>query len=252
MRIDLNCDMGESFGAYTIGNDEAVMKSITSANIACGFHAGDPSVIRKTIRLALASNVAIGAHPGFPDLVGYGRREMKATPAQVEDFVIYQVSAVAGVAVAEGTQLQHVKPHGALYNLAARDATIAAAIARGVAAVDRSLILFGLVGSEILTAGRQVGLRVAAEAFADRAYEPNGSLASRQKANSVIHDPDLVVSRVLQMVNDGTVEAIDGSTVTLSAETICVHGDTPGAEKLTEKLKAGFEMKGVELQAIGQ
>ena len=166
MRIDLNCDMGESFGSYTIGNDESVMRSITSANIACGFHAGDPSVIRRTIRLALASGVAIGAHPGFPDLVGFGRREMKVTPDEVEDFVMYQVSAVAGLAAAEGTRLQHVKAHGALYNLAARDADIAAAIARGVATLDRSLILFGLAGSELLIAGRAAGLRVAAEAFA--------------------------------------------------------------------------------------
>ena len=152
MRVDLNCDMGESFGAYTIGNDESVMRSITSANIACGFHAGDPSVIRRTIRLALASGVAIGAHPGFPDLVGFGRREMRATPAEVEDFVVYQVSAVAGLAATEGARLQHVKPHGALYNLAARDADISAAIARGIAAYDRSLILFGLAGSEVLVA----------------------------------------------------------------------------------------------------
>ena len=252
MRIDLNCDMGESFGAYTIGNDESVMRSITSANVACGFHAGDPSVIRRTIRLAHASGVAIGAHPGFPDLVGFGRREMKATPAEVEDFVLYQVSAVAGLAAAEGARLQHVKPHGALYNLAARDADISAAIARGVAASDGSLILFGLAGSEILGAGRAAGLRVAAEAFADRAYDPDGSLASRRKAGSVIHDPDLVVARVLKMVLDGTVEATDGSTVSLSAETICVHGDTPGAEQLTAKLKAEFETAGVTLQPVGQ
>ena len=252
MRIDLNCDMGESFGAYSIGNDESVMRSITSANIACGFHAGDPSVIRRTIRLALASGVAIGAHPGFPDLIGFGRREMKATPAEVEDFVLYQISAVAGLAATEGARLQHVKPHGALYNLAARDADISAAIARGVAAYDRSLILFGLAGSEVLVAGRAVGLRVAAEAFADRAYEPDGSLASRRKAGSIIHDPDRVVSRVLQMVLDGTVEAADGSTVTIAAETICVHGDTQGAEQLTGRLKAEFETTGVTLQAVGR
>ena len=248
MSIDLNCDMGESFGSYTIGNDESVMRSITSANIACGFHAGDPSVIRRTIRLALASGVAIGAHPGFPDLVGFGRREMKVTPDEVEDFVMYQVSAVAGLAAAEGTRLQHVKPHGALYNLAARDADIAAAIARGIAALDRSLILFGLAGSEVLIAG----LRVAAEAFADRAYTPDGALASRREAGTVIHDPERVVSRVLQMVLEGTVQATDGSTVTFTAETICVHGDTQGAERLTERLKAALETAGVTLQAVGR
>ena len=252
MRIDLNCDIGESFGRYTIGNDESVMQSITSANIACGFHAGDPSVIRRTIRLALESGVAIGAHPGFPDLVGFGRREMKATPDEVEDFVMYQVSAVAGLAAAEGAKLQHVKPHGALYNLAARDADISAAIARGVVTLDPSLILFGLTGSELLVAGRAAGLRVAAEAFADRAYDPSGALASRREAGSVIHDPDVVVSRVLQMVVEGTVEATDGTTLPIAADTICVHGDTQGAERLTERLRAEFEAAGVTVQAVGQ
>lgn len=251
MRIDLNCDMGESFGAYTIGDDESVMRSISSANIACGLHAGDPSVIRRTIRLALASGVAIGAHPGFPDLVGFGRREMKATPAEVEDTVLYQVGAVAGVAAAEGATLQHVKAHGALYNMATRDAELAGAIARGVAALDRSLILFGLPDSEILAAGRAAGLRVAAEGFADRAYEPDGSLASRRKAGSVIHDPDRVVSRVLQMVRDGTVQATDDSTITLAADTICVHGDTMGAAELTTRIRQGLEGVGVEIRAFG-
>ncbi len=244
--------MGESFGRYTIGNDESVMRSITSANIACGFHAGDPSVIRRTIRLALESDVAIGAHPGFPDLVGFGRREMKATPDEVEDFVMYQVSAVAGLAAAEGAKLQHVKPHGALYNLAARDADISAAIARGIAILDPTLILFGLAGSELPVAGRAAGLRVAPEAFADRAYDPNGALASRREAGTVIHDPDVVVSRVLQMVLEGTVAATDGSTVAIAAETICVHGDTQGAERLTERLRAEFEAAGVTVQAVGQ
>ena len=177
---------------------------------------------------------------------------MKATPTEVEDFVLYQVSAAAGIAAAEGTRLQHVKPHGALYNLAARDADISAAIARGVAAADPSLILFGLAASEILEAGRGVGLRVTAEAFADRAYEPDGSLASRRKAGSVIHDPERVVSRVLQMVCDGTVEATDGSTVTIAAETICVHGDTGGSGQLTAKIKAGFAEAGVTLKAVGR
>mgnify|MGYP001173084407 CR=1 FL=1 len=251
VRIDLNCDMGESFGAYTIGNDVAVMPSITSANIACGVHAGDPSVLRRTIRLAMANDVAIGAHPGFPDLVGFGRREMNATPAEVEDLVLYQVGAVAGVAAAEGARLQHVKPHGALYNLAVRDAATSAAIARAVAAADRSLILFGLAGSEMLEAGRAAGLRVAAEAFADRAYEPDGSLASRRKTGTVIDDPDRVVARVLRMVTDGTVEATDGSTVAIAAETVCVHGDTQGAEQLAAKIRAGLEQAGVALRPVG-
>jgi UPF0271 protein len=243
--------MGESFGAYTIGNDDAVMPSITSANIACGVHAGDPSVLRRTIRLAMANDVAIGAHPGFPDLVGFGRREMNATPAEVEDLVLYQVSAAAGMAAAEGARLQHVKPHGALYHQAVRDGDISAAIARAVAAADRSLIFFGQVGSKMLDAGRAAGLRVAAEGFADRAYEPDGSLASRRKAGSVIHDPDRVVARVLQMVTDGTVEATDGSTVAIVADTICVHGDTQGAEQLAARIKAGLERVGVALLPVG-
>src|SRR6267142_762368 len=187
MRIDINSDMGESFGAYSIGHDQGLMKAITSANIAAGFHAGDPSVLRETIRMAKASGVAVGAHPGFPDLVGFGRRELHVTPAEAEDLVLYQIAAVAGVASAEGATLQHVKPHGALFNMAVGNAPLAAAIARAVAAFDRSLILFGLPDSEILKAGRAAGLRVAAEVFADRAYEADGSLASRRKAGTVIH-----------------------------------------------------------------
>ena len=249
--MDLNCDMGESFGAYTIGDDEAVMRSITSANVACGFHAGDPSVIRKTLRLAKAHGVAVGAHPGFPDLVGFGRREIKATPAEVEDAVLYQVSALAGMASSEGLSLQHVKPHGALYTMAVRDAKLSRSIARGVAAFDRALILLGLPDSELLAAGRAEGLRVAAEGFADRTYAPDGSLVSRRQPDSVIHDPDRVVARVLRMARDRTVEAIDGSTVTFEVATICVHGDTPGATGLVAKLRAGLESAGVELKAIG-
>src|ERR671930_880983 len=185
MRIDINSDMGESFGAYTIGHDPGLLKSITSANVAAGFHAGDPSVLRETIRLAKANGVAVGAHPGFPDLVGFGRRELNVTAQEAEDLVLYQIAAVAGVAAAEGVRLQHVKPHGALFNMAVRSSELSAAIARGVAAFDRSLILFGLPGSEILRAGRGAGLRVAAEVFADRAYERDGSLASRRKPGSV-------------------------------------------------------------------
>src|SRR6476661_9307811 len=251
MRIDINSDMGESFGAYKIGHDAGLMKSITSANIAAGFHGGDPSVLRETIRLAKAHSVAVGAHPGFPDLVGFGRRELNVSPKEAEDFVLYQVAAVAGVAAAEGVRLQHVKPHGALFNMAVRDAELAAAIARAVAAFDRSLILFGLPRSEILSAGRAAGLRVAAEVFADRAYEPDGSLASRRKPGSVIHDPEAVVARAVRMVTDRTVVATDGSIVALQADTICVHGDTPGSDDLAAKIRAGFERAGVIVTAIG-
>ena len=251
MRIDINSDVGESFGAYTIGHDAGLMKSITSANIAAGFHGGDPSVLRETIRQAKTHGVAVGAHPGFPDLVGFGRRELNVTPKEAEDFVLYQVAAVAGVAAAEGVALQHVKPHGALFNMAVRNAELSAAIARAVAAVDRSLILFGLPGSEILNAGRAAGLRVAAEVFADRAYEPDGSLASRRKPGSVIHDPDAVVARAVRMVTDRTVVATDGSVVHLDADTMCVHGDTPGSDDLAAKIRAGLEAAGVTVKAIG-
>jgi 5-oxoprolinase (ATP-hydrolysing) subunit A len=251
MRIDINSDLGESFGAYAIGHDEGLMHAITSANVAAGFHAGDPSVLRDTIRLAKANHVAVGAHPGFPDLVGFGRRELNVTAREAEDMVLYQVAAVAGVAAAEGVRLQHVKPHGALFNMAVRNAELSTSIAKAVAAFDRTLILFGLPGSEILAAGRAAGLRVAAEVFADRAYEPDGSLASRRKPGAVIHDADAVVARAVRMVKERTVVATDGSVVALEADTICVHGDTPGSDALAAKIRAGLEAAGVTVTAIG-
>jgi UPF0271 protein len=208
-------------------------------------------VLRETIRRAKANGVAVGAHPGFPDLVGFGRRELNVTPKEAEDFVLYQVAAVAGVARAEGIALQHVKPHGALFNMAVRNRELSDAIARGVAAFDKTLILFGLPGSDILAAGRAAGLRVAAEVFADRAYEPDGSLASRRKPGAVIHDADAVVARAVRMVKDRTVVAIDGSLVKLEADTICVHGDTPGSDVLAAKIRTGLEAAGVTVKAIG-
>jgi len=251
MRVDINSDTGESFGAYTIGHDAGLFRSITSANVAAGFHAGDPSVLRDTIRLAKTNGVAVGAHPGFPDLVGFGRRELNVTAKEAEDLVLYQVAAVAGVAAAEGVKIQHVKPHGALFNMAVHDRTLADAIARGVAAFDKTLILFGLPGSEILNAGRAAGLRVAAEVFADRAYESDGTLASRKKSGSVIHDAKAVVARAVRMVKDKTVIATDGSIVNLDADTICVHGDTPGSDDLAARIRAGLEEAGVTVRAIG-
>ena len=251
MRVDINSDVGESFGAYSIGHDTGLMKSITSANIAAGFHAGDPSVLRATIRTAKAHGVAVGAHPGFPDMVGFGRRELNVTAREAEDLVLYQVAAVAGVASAEGMRIQHVKPHGALFNMAVRNAELAAAIARAVAAFDPMLLLFGLPGSEILKAGRSEGLRVAAEVFADRAYEPDGSLASRRKPGSVIHEAEMVVERAVRMVKDHTVVAIDGSVVPLRADTICVHGDTPGSDDLAASIRAGLERAGITVKPVG-
>ena len=252
MRVDINSDTGESFGAYTIGHDAVLFRCITSASVAAGVHAGDPSVLRGTIRLAKAHGVAVGAHPGFPDLVGFGRRELNVTPHEAEDMVLYQVAAVAGVAAAEGVKLQHVKPHGALFNMAVRNPELASALARAVSAFDKTLILFGLPGSEILNAGRAAGLRVAAEVFADRAYERDGSLASRRTPGSVIHDAAAVVARAVRMVKERTVVAVDGSVVALDADTICVHGDTPGSDDLAAKIRAGLEAAGIIVKAIGQ
>ena len=250
MRIDLNCDMGESFGAWTMGLDAEVMGSITSANVACGYHAGDPEVMRRTVRLARDHGVAVGAHPGLPDLAGFGRREMKVTARELEDMVLYQIGALAAIAGAEGVRMQHVKAHGALYNMSARDAELAEAIARAVAAFDTSLILLGLPGSELIRAGEKAGLRTAAEGFADRAYEPDGSLASRQKPGSVIHDPATVITRAVRMVRDRGVEAIDGSWVGLEVDTICTHGYTRGAHELVRRLRAGFEADGVTVKPM--
>src|SRR5436305_2504322 len=202
MRVDINSDTGESFGAYTIGHDAGLFRSITSANVAAGFHAGDPSVLRDTIRLAKTNGVAVGAHPGFPDLVGFGRRELNVTAKEAEDLVLYQVAAVAGVARAEGVSLQHVKPHGALFNMAVRNRTLADAVARAIAAFSPSLLLFGLPNSELLAAGRAAGLRVVAEAFADRAYEPDGSLVSRSKPGAVLSDAEIVIARAIRMLRD--------------------------------------------------
>lgn len=251
MFIDLNSDVGESFGAWQMGADARVLRSITSANIACGFHAGDPGVMRQTIRLARDNNVAVGAHPGFPDLVGFGRRELKAAAIDVEDMVLYQIGALAAMAKSEGVTLAHVKAHGALYNMAARDRSLADAIARATAAFDRSLVLFGLPGSALLEAGRAAGLRVASEGFADRMYEPDGSLTSRTLPGSVIHDAAEVVRRSIRMVRDGRVVARDGSDLPIKVDTLCTHGDTPGAEELTRLLREGLEREGLTVRPVG-
>jgi len=248
--IDLNCDMGESFGAYTIGADEAVMPSISSANVACGYHGGDPSVMRRTVRLARDHGVAVGAHPGFPDLVGFGRREMRITPQDVEDLVLYQVGALAAIARAEGLRLSHVKAHGALYNMAVKDRPLADAIARAVAGFDPSLILFGLPNSDLVRAGQAAGLPVALEGFADRAYEPDGSLTPRSRAGAVVHDVETVVHRAVRMATEGVVIATDGSELAMRVDTICTHGDTPGAQALTRALRSGLERAGVRIAAV--
>jgi UPF0271 protein len=250
MRIDLNSDVGESFGAYRLGDDREVMRSITSANVACGFHAGDPDVMRATVCLAREAGVAVGAHPGFPDLPGFGRRELRASPREVEHMVLYQIGALDAIARAERVKLAHVKAHGALYNMAARDRSLADAIARAVRAFDPSLVLFGLPGSELVRAGEAAGLAVASEGFADRAYERDGSLASRSTQGSVLNDPEVVVRRAIEMVREGHVTARDGSRLAFRVETLCVHGDTPGAGELTRRLRAGLEASGIAVRAL--
>jgi UPF0271 protein len=248
--IDLNCDMGESFGAYSIGADAEVMASISSANVACGFHGGDPAVMRRTVRLARDAAVAVGAHPGLPDLVGFGRREIRVTAQETEDLVLYQIGALAAIAQSEGVRLRHVKAHGALYTMAARDRALADAIARAVRAFDPSLVLFGLPASELIRAGEALGLGVAAEGFADRAYEPDGSLTPRSRPGSVIQDVETVVRRAVRMVRDERVTAVDGSEIPMHVDTLCIHGDTPGAAELTRALAAGLARAGLVIAAV--
>ena len=246
MRSDLNADVGESFG-----QDPALMASITSANVACGFHAGNPAIMRTTVRLARTHGVAVGAHPGFPDLQGFGRRDMGMPPREIEDIVAYQIGALAAIAAIEGVRLQHVKPHGALFNIAVVDRSLADAIARATAAVDRSLILFGLPGSQLIAAGEAAGLRTAREAFADRAYRADGTLVARSEAGAVIDDASLVLVRVVEMVRDRVVTAIDGSRVPMAFDTICVHGDTPGAADLAARIRVMLAANGIDVVAIG-
>jgi UPF0271 protein len=242
--------MGESFGPWKMGADDEVMPNITSANIACGAHAGDPGVMRRTVRMAKRHNVSVGAHPGFADLQGFGRREMQADPAEVEDSLLAQIGALAGIALAEGVTVRHVKAHGALYNMAARDAKLAGAIARAIKAFDPALIMFGLPKSAMIDAGLAAGLRVAAEGFADRAYEPDGSLTPRSRAGAVIHDPAVVVERAVRMIRDGIVTTPDGKNIPLKVDTICVHGDTPGAAGLTKRIRAGLEAAGIHVRPL--
>jgi len=245
-RIDINCDMGESFGNYIYGADEAIAGYITSANVACGFHAGDPSVMSRTVALCREHGVAVGAHPSFPDLLGFGRREINATPEEVRDYLTYQVGALMAFTRAHGVRLVHVKAHGAVYNMAAQDKRLALAMAQGVARVDPALIFVGLAGSLLIDAAREIGLPAAAEAFADRAYNPDGSLVSRRLPGAVIHDPAAVAERVVRMARDGTVVSITGELVTVSPDTICVHGDTPGAAELARAIRQELAAAGIE------
>jgi UPF0271 protein len=250
VRIDLNCDMGESFGRWELGADAEVMPHVSSANIACGGHAGDPAVMRRTLRLAKQHGVACGAHPGFADLAGFGRREIPIDGSEACDLVLCQLGALEAIARSEGVRLGHVKAHGALYNMAVRDAALAEAIVSAVAQFDRTLVFFGLAGSGMLDAGRRSGLTVAAEGFADRSYEPDGSLTARTIPGAVIHDVDEVVTRAVRMVRDSRVTARNGADILLKIDTICVHGDTPGAARLARALRAGLEAAGVRVTPV--
>lgn len=250
VRIDFNCDMGESFGAYTLGLDEAIIRSITSANIACGFHAGDPQVMRKTVRLAEAHGVGIGAHPAFPDLQGFGRRNMTVSPAEVTNDLVYQIGALTAFTTAK--RLQHVKPHGALYNMAVPGGDLAKAICDAVLQVDPQLILLVLAGSAYARVAEETGARIARETFADRAFNADGSLVARSKPGAVIHDVEAVVERSIRMVTEGTAVAITGEIIPMKADTICLHGDTPGAVALAARLKAQLEHAGVTLTRLAE
>jgi len=251
-RVDLNCDMGESFGAYRIGADDEVFPYITSANVACGFHGGDPTVMRTTLARAREHRVAIGAHPGFPDLIGFGRRNIDATPDEVYDLVVYQIGALLGFACAAGLALQHVKPHGALYNMAVERPQLAAAIARAVRDVDRGLVLFGLPGSHLISEGEAAGLRTASEAFADRNYMSDGTLVSRRRPDAHVHDAGEALARAIRMVREGSVTPVDGPPISIRVDTICIHGDGPHAAEFARELRSGFERARVRVQAIGR
>jgi UPF0271 protein len=250
-RIDLNADLGESFGAYRMGADAEVLAFVTSANVACGFHAGDPSVIDRTVEGAVRAGVAVGAHPGHWDLRGFGRRVIAADPEEVVADIVYQVGALAGFAVSHGTRLTHVKPHGALYNQAVGDERLAAAVARGVARVGRELILVGLASSGIMRrAAEAAGLRFAAEAFADRVYEKDCTLRSRGVSGAVMTDPLTVAAQAVRIARDGVVTAADGTEVRLQADTLCLHGDTPNAVALARAVRGALEAAGVVVRAL--
>lgn len=249
-KIDLNCDLGESYGAYRLGMDEAIIPLISSANVACGFHAGDFDTMAKTVHLCAESGISIGAHPGFPDLQGFGRRNMSLSPAQVRNLVTYQIGALAAFCRSAGVRLRHVKPHGALYNMAAKDPALARAICQGVYDFDSSLILLGLSGSEMLRQARQIGLPCAAEVFADRAYEEDGTLVPRGKPGAMITDEEEAVHRVIGMIRNHKVKAITGKEIEICPDSVCVHGDSEKALLFVKKIRSALEEKGIAVQPL--
>ena len=250
MHIDINSDLGESFGNYTIGNDAEVMKYITSANIACGFHAGDPLVIENTIKLALKNKVSIGAHPSYPDLVGFGRRQMNISNNELYSIILYQVGALKSMTEALGGRLNHVKPHGALYNHLATNYKKATIVSQAIYKIDSELILVGLANSEMIQAAKNVGLKTANEVFADRTYNDDGTLVARSQKNAVIHDKNVCIQQIYQMITDKTIQSINGKTIAMQADTICVHGDNADALSFVKALNQFLINKGIELKSI--
>lgn len=251
-RVDLNCDLGESFGNYTCGLDAEVIPHISSANVACGFHASDPLVMAKTVALAKQYGVAVGAHPGYPDLVGFGRRNMAVSAAELKAMVQYQIGALKAFCDAQGVAMQHVKPHGAMYNMAAKDQKLAVAICEAIQEIDPNLILLGLSGSEMLVAAKAVGLPCASEVFADRAYEDDGTLTPRALPGSVITDEEQAISRVLQMVQSGTVTARSGKIIPIQADSVCLHGDGVKAVAFASRIRQELTASGVEIVPLSQ
>lgn len=247
VKVDLNADLGESFGRYKLGLDEEVMNYITSANVATGWHAGDPLVMRKTVKLAKEKGVAVGAHPGYPDLLGFGRRYMKLTPEEARNYVLYQVGALYAFVRAEGIELQHVKPHGALYNALVKEEELARGVIEGIADFDKNLIFVTLSGSRPVEIAEEMGVKVAHEVFADRAYNPDGTLVPRSKPGAVIEDKEEIAERVISMVKDGGVRAINGEWVELKVDTICLHGDNPKAVEIAAHIRKVLEEEGVKI-----
>ena len=248
--VDLNADLAEGFGIWTLGDDDAMLDIVTSANLACGFHAGNPVGLARTCRAAAARGVRIGAQVGYFDLAGFGRRRIEVAPEELSADVIYQIGALQALARAAGTTLGYVKPHGALYTTIVTDSDQARAVAEAVHANDPTLPVLGLAGSVFFTEARRLGLRTVAEAFADRAYQPDGQLVSRSDAGAVLNDPAQIAERVLSMVTTGSVTAVDGSVVAIEVESVCVHGDSPGAVKIAGAVRDRLLAEGIELAAF--
>jgi len=250
LSLDLNCDMGESFGAWTMGQDEAIMPFISSANIACGFHGGDPGVMRETVACAIAHGVSIGAHPGLPDLQGFGRRSMQITEQEAYDMVVVQVGALAGVAASQGAKLNHVKAHGMLYNMAVKDRALARGIARAVRDVDKKLVFFGLPGSALIEEGKNLGLATACEVFGDRSYQADGSLTPRKNPGAMITELKTSIEQVLRMVQENIIIAQDGTKVPCQADTLCLHGDQPDAVEFAKAIRQALKAAQIEVKSV--